>query len=98
MLSALKNIWKSVPSPSYYIKIIPPAQKDLEKLQPKIFRTIKNKIIKLADNPRLYDAVKLTNEEGYRIRIGNYRVLYRIDDKLKEIFIYRVKHRKEAYR
>lgn len=82
----------------YKIKIIPNAQKDLDKLQNKTFNTIKNEIINLSKTPRPYGVLKLTKEEGYRIRIGDYRVLYRIDDKLKEIFIYRIKHRKEAYR
>lgn len=82
----------------YSVKILPAAQKDLERLHDKIFNKIKNEIISLADNPRPYGALKLTNEDGYRMRIGDYRVLYRIDEKIKEIFIYRVKHRREAYR
>ena len=82
----------------YKLKILPQAQRDLDHLRGKIFNKIKNEIIFLSNNPRPYGAVKLTNEEGYRIRIGDYRVLYRIDNTSKEIFIYRVKHRKEAYR
>jgi mRNA interferase RelE/StbE len=82
----------------YKIKILPSAQKDFDHLQGKIFNNIKNRIVQLADNPRPYGALKLTNDEGYRIRIGDYRLLYRIDDKLREIFIYRIKHRKEVYR
>ncbi len=82
----------------YRIKILPQAQKDLDQLHSKIFINIKNRIINLARNPQPFGALKLTNEEGYRIRIGDYRVLYRIDDKTRVIFIYRVKHRKEAYR
>lgn len=82
----------------YKLKILPQAQKDLDHLRGKIFNKIKNEIILLSHNPRPYGSLKLTNEEGYRIRIGDYRVLYRIDDTSKKIFIYRVKHRKEAYR
>lgn len=82
----------------YKLKILPAAQKDLGQLQGKIFSKIKNEILHLSDNPRPYGAVKLANQEGYRVRISDYRVLYRIDDKAKEIFIYRIKHRKEAYR
>ena len=82
----------------YTLKILPEAQKDLNQLQYKIFNNIKNTILRLAANPRPYGAIKLTNEEGYRIRIGDYRALYRIDDKRKEIFIYRIKHRREVYR
>lgn len=82
----------------YKLKILPQAQKDLNHLYGKIFNKIKNEIASLTGNPRPYGCLKLTNEEGYRIKIGNYRALYRIDDAAKEIFIYRVKHRKEAYR
>ena len=82
----------------YKLKILPPAQKDLDHLRGKIFNKIKNEIILLSSNPRPFGALKLANEEWYRIRIGDYRVLYRIDDVSREIFIYRVKHRKEAYR
>jgi len=82
----------------YKIKIISHAGKDLDYLQGKVFTKIKNEIIGLSKNPRPYGVIKLTNQEGYRLRLGDYRILYRIDDKLKEIFIYRIKHRKEAYR
>ncbi len=82
----------------YKLKILPQAQKDLNQLHNKIFNKIKNEIILLSDNPRPYGALKLANTEGYRVRIGDYRVLYRIDDTSKVIFIYRIKHRKEAYR
>jgi len=82
----------------YKLKVLPQAQKDLEQLHGKIFDSLKSEIIHLTNNPRPYGALKLTNEEGYRIRIADYRVLYRIDDKLKEVFIYRIKHRRKAYR
>jgi len=82
----------------YQLKILPQAQKDLDELQGKIFNKIKEAIVSLAHNPRPYGSIKLTNEQGYRVRIGDYRLLYRIDDKLKEVFIYRIKHRREVYR
>lgn len=79
------------------INIIPPARKDLDSLDKKVFTQIKNKIISLASNPPPSGSLKLTAEEGYRIRSGNYRILYRIDDKNKIIYAYRIKHRKESY-
>ena len=80
------------------ISIIPSARKDLDDLDKKVFIQIKNKIISLASNPRPSGSLKLTAEEGYRIRSGNYRILYRIDDKNNIIYVYRIKHRKESYR
>jgi mRNA interferase RelE/StbE len=83
---------------AYTIKIIPRGQRDLDSILGKQFDAIKEAILNLKDNPRPYGAIKLTAEEGYRIRIGDTRVLYKMDDKKKEIIIYRVKHRKDVYR
>jgi len=80
------------------INIIPSARKDLDSLDKKFFTQIKNKIISLASNPRPSGCLKLTTKEGYRIKSGNYRILYRVDDKNKMIYVYRIKHRKESYR
>ena len=82
----------------YQIKILPTAQKDLDNFPAKVFHAMESKIVILADNPRPQGAIKLTADEGYRIRIGDYRILYRIEDKSREVFIYRVKHRKNVYR
>ena len=82
----------------YHLKIIKKGQKDLDDIKGGDFDVIKKKIILLSENPRPFGCKKLTNEEGYRIRVGNFRILYRIDDPAKEVIIYRVKHRKEAYR
>ncbi|MCH7826532.1 MAG: type II toxin-antitoxin system RelE/ParE family toxin [Bacteroidetes bacterium] len=49
-------------------------------------------------NPRPIGVQKLSDENGYRLRSGNYRILFILNDKIKNIFIYRIKHRKDAYR
>ena len=82
----------------YEVKIIPSARKDLEHLDKKFFIQVRDKIIALASEPRPNNCVKLTADEGYRVRSGNYRILYRIDDGKKTVYIYRVKHRSRAYR
>jgi len=82
----------------YVIKIISKAQKDLEQIKGKDFSFIKDKILLLSGKPRPFGCIKLTREEGYRIRAGNFRILYRIDDVEKMIIVYRIKHRKEVYR
>ena len=81
----------------YKILLLPPAQKDLDKFRGKTFDILVKKITSLQKNPRPLGCLKLTAEKGYRIRSGNYRIIYRIDDKKKEVFVYRIKHRKEAY-
>jgi len=80
------------------VKIIPRAQKDLDRFRGKLFNDIEDKINSLKDNPRPHGCEKLTEEEGYRVRVRDYRILYRINDKTKTIFVYRVRHRREAYR
>ncbi|MCD6311230.1 MAG: type II toxin-antitoxin system RelE/ParE family toxin [Elusimicrobia bacterium] len=82
----------------YNIRIIPQAQKDLNALRGKIFEQIKQKIIDLKKNPRLIGCEKLTRKEGYRVRVRDFRILYKICDDIKKVIIYRIKHRREAYR
>lgn len=74
----------------YKIEVIPSAKR--------FFIQLKDKILTLASDPRPHNCVKLTADEGYRIRSGDYRIIYRIDDKNRIVYIYRVKHRKEVYR
>jgi mRNA interferase RelE/StbE len=81
----------------YDVLLLPPAQKDLDGLEVRILRQIIKKIRALSDEARPHGCLKLTAEEGYRIRTGDYRILYRIDEGAKRIFIYRIKHRKDAY-
>ena len=81
----------------YKIFLLPQAQKDLGGYKSKTFDRIIRKISLLQDNPRPPGCLKLTTEEGYRLRTGNYRIIYRIDDKKRNVYVYRIKHRKEAY-
>lgn len=53
----------------------------------------------LAQNPRPRGAVKLAGvEEGWRVRVGSYRILYTISDAQRVVYVYRVGHRREVYR
>jgi len=82
----------------YKIFLLPQAQKDLGNFRSKVFRQLEDRISSLKIDPRPPGSLKLTAEEGYRLRSGNYRVVYRVDDKEKIVYIYRVKHRKEVYK
>jgi mRNA interferase RelE/StbE len=57
-------------------------------------------ILELREEPRSPGVRKLKDkgEEGWRIRAGDYRVVYRIDDSLRQVTIYRVRHRRDVYR
>jgi mRNA interferase RelE/StbE len=81
----------------YEFLLLPAAQKDLDNLEAPVFARILKKIRALLKDARPPGCLKLTDEDGYRIRTGDYRILYRIDDALKRIYIYRIKHRKDVY-
>lgn len=55
-------------------------------------------IARLAENPRPPGARKLTARDGYRLRVGDYRILYQVDDGAKVVIIYRVMSRGDVYR
>lgn len=82
----------------YFVKVIARAEKDLDALSGRDFDFTKKKILLLSENPRPFGCQKLTGDEGHRIRCGDFRILYRIDDSAKEVIIYRIRHRREVYR
>lgn len=75
----------------YKIIIERKAQKEAEKIPQKYRSFIDKEIIALSSNPRPCNSKKLTQKEGYRVRTGNYRILYTIDDKGKTVVVYRIK-------
>lgn len=75
------------------------AEKDLKKLDANLFSVVAEKIKPLSENPHPPGSRKLSGSQNdWRIRIGDYRVLYEIDTKSRTIKIMRVKHRREVYR
>jgi len=83
----------------YHILFTNQAQKAAKKLPKNIWYRIKKQILQLQINPRPNNCKKLINSLNYyRIRIGNYRVIYEIQDTVRIIFIIRIAHRKDIYR
>ncbi len=82
----------------YRIIIEQKVSKEIESLPKAVIQSVFETIEDLKTHPRPTNVKKLVEKDGWRIRIGNYRVLYTIDDKKKLISIYRVKHRKDVYR
>jgi mRNA interferase RelE/StbE len=85
---------------SYSLYIKPSAGKELEAVGSKPDRLrIIGKIRSLAEDPRPHGSEKLAGyDDRYRIRQGNYRVVYAIDDEAGRVTIYKVGHRKDIYR
>ena len=82
----------------YQVRIIPSAEKEMDKLPALIHARISRQILLLEDNPRPKGAKKLSGREEYRLRAGDYRVLYTIDDKGHVVTVFAVGHRREVYR
>jgi len=83
----------------YEILVSKQAEKDLRRLPPDVFRRILRDIRGLADTPRPPGCRKLSGSESdYRIRVGEYRVLYELLDDLRQVKVYRVGHRGDVYR
>ena len=82
----------------YRVIVLPSAERDIEKLPREIQRCIYKRITLLETNPWPPDYKKLKGSVGYRIRVGDYRVLYEINDDIVTVIITRAGHRKDSYR
>lgn len=80
------------------IVIVKKAKKELNKLPTNVREKIRLKLLDLKNNPISFQTKKLTEQPGYRLRVGDYRVLYLIELESDRIVILRIKHRKDVYR
>ncbi|MDO8749799.1 MAG: type II toxin-antitoxin system RelE/ParE family toxin [Dehalococcoidia bacterium] len=83
---------------SYEVLILRRAQRELAELPSEAYQRVKEAILNLANQPRPRGSRKLSGREGWRIRVGNYRVVYEIDDTQQTITILHVGHRRDVYR
>lgn len=80
------------------ISFVTSAERELLRLNKKLGQRILQKIGLLKDNPYGQNSQKLEGGKGYRIRIGDYRVVYTIDKDKQRILIIKIGHRREIYR
>jgi len=74
------------------------AQRELDALDDAVFKRVDRKLLALADNPRPQGCKKLKGyRDQWRIRVGDWRIVYLIDDTAKLVTITRVAHRREVY-
>lgn len=64
----------------YQIEFIPQVAKQLKRLPNKILISVVKEIIALSNNPRPHGYIQLIDRDGFRIRIGKYRIIYEIDE------------------
>ena len=83
----------------YTIIFKPRARRELAKIPKKVAERIARAIDTLADQPRPSGCKKLTNEDGlWRIRVGDYRIVYKIEDDRLVVLIVTLGHRRDVYR
>jgi mRNA interferase RelE/StbE len=83
---------------SYRLLIKPSAAKELQALPANDRKRVVTKIEGLASDPRPPGTEKLSGAEKYRLRQGDYRVLYSVDDSQKMLVIVKIGHRRDVYR
>jgi mRNA interferase RelE/StbE len=82
----------------YSVVIKRSAEKEIERLSPGIRRLVVRRIFALADDPRPQGSQKLAGQDKYRIRRGDYRVVYTIEDAIVTVTVVRVAHRSDVCR
>lgn len=82
----------------YAVFIQRSAQKSLESIPLPYRDRVVQAIRALALNPRLPGVKKLSGREAWRIRVGDYRIVYEISDENRTVLVVVVRHRREAYR
>jgi mRNA interferase RelE/StbE len=83
---------------TYRVIVTPAADRAVAKLPRQIRERIAERLRALADNPRPVGSIKLAGEDLYRIRVGDYRIIYSIEDDRLVILVVDVGHRREIYR
>jgi mRNA interferase RelE/StbE len=82
---------------SYEIYFENYALKQLKQIDKEMIKIIKEGITSLSENPRPFGYIKLKGIDAYRIRIGNYRIIYEIEDNMLIIKVIAIAHRKDVY-
>lgn len=82
----------------YRVTLTPAAIKSLDDLSSVLQPRVAEALRKLADDARPPKSKKLEGKVGYRVAVGDYRVLYLIDDQRKVVTVYKIGHRREVYR
>ena len=84
---------------SYRIELKRSAERDIRRIHPTLISRILERVEALGDDPSPRQSLKLSGTEAtYRLRIGDYRVIYSVDPESKTVVVYYVRHRREAYR
>jgi len=83
---------------SYSVRLANSVRKDIRRIDGQLIPKIYARIEALAKEPRPLGTIKIKgSENNYRIRVGDYRIIYEIDDGIKVVSIQKVGHRRDVY-
>jgi mRNA interferase RelE/StbE len=82
----------------YRLELSHTAHRQIRKLPEQIQERVNQAILRLAEDQRPPGVKKLMAREGYRVRVGDYRILYYVNDREKLVIVYRVMPRQDVYR
>ena len=83
---------------NYSVFILPRAQRELSSLPQTAYEKVKLAIGQLAETPRPQGCLKLRGREGWRIRVGDYRIIYDVEDDKRKVVVLQIGHRRDVYR
>jgi mRNA interferase RelE/StbE len=82
----------------YSLKLKRSAEKELKTISPPDLKRVVDKISHLANAPRPPDCVRLASSAYYRVRQGDWRIIYEVDDAGRIVTVLKIGHRREIYR
>jgi mRNA interferase RelE/StbE len=82
----------------YLLVIVRSAERELKRIAPDTARRIGEQIALLATDPHPQQSRRLQNTDRFRLRVGDYRVIYSVDDTSQTVTILAVGHRRDIYR
>ena len=83
---------------SYEAILTASARREFFSLTPRMQERIAAAVAALKADPRRFGSLKLRQREGWRVRVGDYRMLYMIDDDARVVTVFSIGHRREVYR
>ena len=82
----------------YNLRMKRSAERELRQLPSRDVERIARVIGALSENPRPHGCQKLATGDGYRVRQGDYRIVYTVDDEERVVEVYKIGHRRDVYR
>lgn len=82
---------------TYRVEVLPAARKALSRIHPSSRARIEGAILLLAQDPRPPASRRLRGRDGYRVRIGDHRILYLIRDEVLLVVVVTIGHRRDVY-